>query len=255
MKRLLSCVVMFFCAVSAYAAYSYYYSENLASPNWSNWTNVGATIATYSAGGYSGLTNGRMQYNWTSADSEVKMTLRLGASPSATAHAYLRIQADGNYSVDPPVITQFYNYYDAAVWFNTSQSYAFVSMNKIQAFSQTSLGVVMVGAHDGMVVRAFMKADGTYGIYVDNTLVLTGQNTDISPGKPGVGMDQFTTDGSTGTLISQVDLGPIDTVAPNAIPAANITYSSYTNHVDLQWTAATDDTNGIGIYQYQIVSV
>ena len=55
-----------------------------------------------------------------------------------------------------------------------------------------------------------------------------------------------------GLLVSHVDLGNVDTLPPNAVPSSSIGVSAFTNHVDLQWPAASDDANGTGVAYYQI---
>jgi len=52
--------------------------------------------------------------------------------------------------------------------------------------------------------------------------------------------------------INEVNLGAIDTLAPNAIAASSITVSAFSDHVNLAWPAATDDPNGTGIAVYLI---
>ena len=88
-------------------------------------------------------------------------------------------------------------------------------------------------------------------VYADNNEVLKYLDTDpnqISSGFSGVGAAST----SASAVISHVDLGYIDTIAPNAISSGSIGVSTFTNHVDLQWPATSDDANGTGVYDYEI---
>jgi hypothetical protein len=61
--------------VSVRAAYTYFFTENLASPNWSNWTKSGY-LSVGSSGGYSDVGgNGVMLHN-TYGPGEIRMTIR-----------------------------------------------------------------------------------------------------------------------------------------------------------------------------------
>ncbi len=70
----------------------------------------------------------------------------------------------------------------------------------------------------------------------------------LSTGGLGFGAYSY---GAT-ALVSHVDMGPLDTVAPNAISSGSIGISTFTNHVDLSWPATTDDASGTGVYNYQV---
>ncbi len=68
---------------SVRATYSYYYTEDLSNPNWSNWTNNGMASQWYSQGNYGGVIHspdgcGTMMNSTGSSGGEVKATLRWG---------------------------------------------------------------------------------------------------------------------------------------------------------------------------------
>ena len=53
-------------------------------------------------------------------------------------------------------------------------------------------------------------------------------------------------------LLSEIDLGNLDSIAPNPVPSGSISATPFYNHVDIQWPATSDDTNGTGVYDYEI---
>ena len=66
-------------------------------------------------------------------------------------------------------------------------------------------------------------------------------------GQPGVGA----TFASGPNGLSKVELFTADSTAPNAISSAQI--MAWPNRVEMQWSATTDDTNGAGLWRYQIL--
>src|SRR5258708_3518714 len=99
-----------------------------------------------------------------------------------------------------------------------------------------------------MVMRGGMTQWGGFLVYVDNALSMWVPDTQITSGAPGVSVSNA----PYGNTISRVQLGPLDTVAPNAISAASVGVSAFPNRVDLQWQGVRDDPNGIGILWYQV---
>ncbi len=112
MKRALWAVplLMIVCAEFALATYNYYYTENGANPNWSNWTiemrpGTGQFVSQ-SYGGYSGITldsstaYGRMTYPSSSASpGEVKLTYRAtNIGSGGLCEVYLSASPEINYS-------------------------------------------------------------------------------------------------------------------------------------------------------------
>ena len=47
-------------------------------------------------------------------------------------------------------------------------------------------------------------------------------------------------------------MGISDSIAPNPVPSGSISATPFYNHVDIQWPATSDDTNGTGVYDYEI---
>src|SRR5258707_5768160 len=96
------------------------------------------------------------------------------------------------------------------------------------------------------VVRAVMLPWGAFLVYVDNVITLVGSDSQIASGVPGVSVSYA----PAGNTVPQAQLGPLDSIAPNAISAASIGVSAFPNRVELQWQGVTDDPNGTGIVWY-----
>ena len=254
MKRALWAVPLLVVVFAWFAlgAYSYYYTENGASPNWSNWVldvPSGSLISqTYSPGSYSGITTsstsswGRMTYNSSSAiPGEIKLTYRV---TTLTASA-------GQVSIDLGANSDFSAFYKLVFYYGSNGSayglYEWVNGGWIWLSSGTA------GAeHDNMTLRAVRNANGTILGYFDNVKFLQYTDTSLSGGRVGLELERVSNDVASTPLISQIDLGHLDSTAPNAISLGNIGISATSNHVDLQWPAGSDDTNGIGVYNYEI---
>jgi RHS repeat-associated protein len=110
------------------------------------------------------------------------------------------------------------------------------------------LGSATVNVHDGSQIRAVERMDGVLAVWLDNTLVLA-VSTQSSNGY--MGFSQYSGGNGTGG-VSEVDLGNLDTIAPNQIPASSVGVSAFPSHVDLQWPAGTDDPSGTGVALYKI---
>src|SRR5438128_2286217 len=83
-------------------------------------------------------------------------------------------------------------------------------------------------------------------LYKDSTLVVDYVTTPDSPPYGSIG---FGVNTSGSSVVSHVDLMG-DTTAPSAVSSSSIGISAYTNHVDLQWTAATDND---AVHHYEIL--
>jgi hypothetical protein len=241
----LSAAFLLFSSV-AFAGYSYFDSENLYTPNWSDWYQNG-TFAPYwySPGGYGGLgqgSGGSMISRNEPYGGEVRLTIRVDPSyPDAAFMAYLGSDtgtASNLYSLEVYTAGQ-------------------LNLTKLVSGSYTSLAVVTVSnIADGSTLRAILHPVSSTSniiiVYINNSLALWFNDTTnlvpLAGSAPGFGIGEAL----GGTLLSEVDLGNLDTTPPNAIPASSIGVSAQTNQVSLQWPAATDDPNGVGVYGYQI---
>lgn len=105
-----------------------------------------------------------------------------------------------------------------------------------------------VPCHNGSVLRAMIRGN-TIAVYIDDVLYGLYDASAISTGgHPGVGM----VGPPTANGIARVELGPADRTAPTAVNAGTVQTSSFPNHVDLHWTASSDDANGVGIAYYDV---
>ena len=241
-----------FVFVSSCLAYTYFLTENLYTPNLSNWT-VAGTIAPawYNTGNYGGIgdgSQGTMLSNYA-LSSDVSVTVRGTAN---TFYLYL------DYSSFWLGSSQVQTYYGVNIagnggtiglykqYINSYQNPTFVYLTGTGA----SFG-------DNSIVRVVTRPDGAISgatdviIYVNNALVMWYQD---SPGLGPSGQVELAVDGlgNGSNLLSQISLGPYSTVTPNAIPATSISTSATTNQVSISWPAATEASSGTGIWGYQL---
>jgi RHS repeat-associated protein len=106
-----------------------------------------------------------------------------------------------------------------------------------------------VSMSNNMSVRGVFK-NNTVGVSINGVPVLTWFDNTAQPGFGSYlgfgenGANQF-------GLVSLV--GSQATAVPNSIPLSSIGITSFSNHVDMGWPAATDGTGGWGIWGYQIL--
>lgn len=142
-----STAILFMASVSVRATYSYFYTENLASPVWSNWTlgtiyGNSLTSGYYSAGGYGGLVgSGSMLYSTPhSGGGEVSFTLRIaGPNNWDTFAAFLA-------SADPGLVDGVYDFVSVVP--------GTISIGQWGQNFGGTLGSVYYAPHDGDVIRA-----------------------------------------------------------------------------------------------------
>jgi len=87
---------------------------------------------------------------------------------------------------------------------------------------------------------------------MDNVRILEYSDTTLTSGRVAFETRRADDNIADGPLVNQISLGNLDSTAPNAVPSGSISTAKFPNHVDLQWPAASDDTNGIGVYDYEI---
>ena len=252
MKRALWIIPVILVAVGGWLArgsYSYFSSQALYPANWSGWT-ISGTVSSSCYGSYCGGYGGGMISTTSGSAGEAKITVGRNASAAYDSGYGVYFNPSGIWSVgfnyEPKtyfVGVQLYCDGTGGV-IQTSQA----DWNAIDGRTVTYFGVVGVTCSDSMAIRAI--AHGTQMlVYLNDALVLTssissggGSGSGLAIGFPYV----------TGSRITNVDLGYLDTTAPNAISSSSIGQSAYINHVDLSWPAGTDDTNGSGIYKYEV---
>jgi RHS repeat-associated protein len=276
MKRifLTVCSALLLVVSIASASYTYFITENLAAPNWSNWTVTGTmTPVTYTQGGYSGIgpgsfasPSGTMVSNTSSSFGEVRMTIRTDPSNANASSFSAMFEAGTSYSTGETCA----GYY-LTVSMSGNAGYASVGVagatalvldptNSFYIHQYSTLAQTSTYIADGAVVRAVVHGDYPVGtqifVYINNSLVLSYIDLTSNPHAGGcgnsMGLSRSDPIASDGTLISELDLGYSDTTPPNAIPVGSINTAAYTNHIDMNWPATTDDTNGSGVYSYSL---
>lgn len=243
----------------ARGAYTYYYTENGASPNWSNWIvqNYAGQLGAYSyaPGGYGGIGfdtpgsgTGRMTYPSTTASpGEVKLTYRMATMIPGSGDVYLSASTDLSAPGASPAGSGYKIYFEFAP---TGSTY---SLSKIVNGQFTVLASGVFGpSHDLMTLRFVRNSNGLILGYLDDERFLQYSDTTYISGRIAVELASSTYQVASGPLLSQIDLGNPDSTAPNAVPSGSISATPFYNHVDIQWPAASDDANGTGIYDYEI---
>ncbi|HEV8414572.1 MAG TPA: RHS repeat-associated core domain-containing protein [Bryobacteraceae bacterium] len=241
----------------ARGAYSYYYTENGASPVWANWIvqNYNGQLAVYSNGGFGGIAfnsyggSGRMTYPSTTASpGEVKLTYRMATTTfPGSATVYLSASTD----LSAPGAPSAGSGYKIDFQFgSTGSSYSLSRIDSGQ-FTVVSSGGFGPG-HDLMTFRFVRNSTGVILGYVDNVRFLQYSDTTYTSGRMAVELGFDSYQPASGPLLSEIDLGNLDSIAPGAIPSGSISATPFYNHVDIQWPAASDDANGTGIYDYEI---
>ena len=230
--------------------YQYYYTDPLTSINTNNWILNGSGSATSSGftSGFSGnLVSSAAITSRSIANYEVRMTLTL--TQSGGNYAVL-MRASDNAVLDITSVGTFYAVEVANPTFTNGVCSASLYALKVVAGSATLLSSTPIPCHNGMVLRVVMVPSGsTLIVYLDNVYYMAYSDAQpIASGAPGVTVLYA----PSGNTISQVQLGPWDSAAPNAINAQTVGVSSFPNRVDLQWQGVTDDPNGTGIWIYQV---
>jgi hypothetical protein len=113
--------------------------------------------------------------------------------------------------------------------------------------SVTQLASTAVTATDGMTMRSVIWGNSLW-VYLDNVLVLQ-QTVSVTSGVPGVAGSNV----SGGSQMSTLQIGHHDTTPPT-ISAQGIATSVFPTSVSVRWPGASDDPNGVGIYQYKLTS-
>ncbi len=94
-----------------------------------------------------------------------------------------------------------------------------------------------------MTVRAVLAQNKGFA-YVNDVQILNYS------GIPGGNFGSGTGIGppvASASRITNVDMGFLDGISPNATPSSSIGKSSFINHIDLSWPVGTDDVNGTGV--------
>jgi len=94
----------------------------------------------------------------------------------------------------------------------------------------------------------FMVRPGLLTAWANSPLGVSFADSDIAAGQPGVGAYGTPASGT----ITNVSVGPLDRVAPNAINPQTAGVAAFPNRIEMQWPGVTDDPDGIGLAWYQV---
>jgi hypothetical protein len=239
------------CLATAFGTYTYD-DPNLLNPyNSSQWNANGTNSASNNMYTSSSSTGGSLIFKAAlpapANNYEVKTTLTLVASGGYYI-TYLRatsgsLLATGNagtfYAVEVANPT-----FSNGVCTATMNVYKQTGLNNLTGpFATTP-----ISCHTGMVVRSVFNQGNGIAIYIDNRFITSYYDgAPIASGQPGVGVASA----PTGNGISAIDIGHLDTVAPNPITAQMVGTSSFPTHVDIQFPEVLDDPIGTGVAYYQ----
>ena len=240
---------LFLLSTPGWAAYQYYLTDNLTSINAASWTttgNVGAStlgLAASEAGG--GTLISRIPIPDGTYEAEVRATLKLTSS-GGTYTSYLQASADaatsgsgsGTYLAFEMQNPQFDSEGGCAANFVLLQS----------ARGVVSLLSSFAGAcRDGMVLRMAVHGNVLL-VWPDQETPMEFVGVTPGAGQPGIGAHGA----PSGNAISQVQLGTIYRIAPNAVDAQTLAVSAFPRHIDLQWKPSPTTAASIGFAGYWI---
>ncbi len=222
-----------------FGQYQYYQSDTLTSINTTNWWNNGNP--SFTSQGLSAQGNAALLSNLAvpdgSNDYEVKTTVAFGDNSQGdlVAVAYLRVQ--GN-----PLEENAIQYYSVETDVSSSTGSCSYSLYKHYTDSGGPHTIFFAqgggACHNGSVLRSVVvtlsNIDSIFQIYIDDQLVGSIFDvTGVTYGAPGLGIKNGCLSGCGG-LISRVDIGPRDRIAPNAVNPATIGTSVWANRMDAQ---------------------
>jgi RHS repeat-associated protein len=238
------CVVVgLFSVPRALAAYTYYYTLTPAS-FWNAYGVVTMPDSTWISIQPQGNNSFVTALNTdNSGGGEMKVTLSYGGDPYASYTALLGASYSGSPGTQGSLISQAYY-----VQVTTTS----VSVSRMdQTYGTTAMGSAALTLQNGIVLRLVNTARGQVAVYANNALVLAC--TDPIGSLSGyMGVIENYSQIENGDVISQIDLGYLDTIGPTAIPSSSITVTPQPTSVGLQWAAAVDDANGPGIAFYLV---
>ena len=119
-----------------------------------------------------------------------------------------------------------------------------LTVNQCVSGSLTQLGHTTVSLPAGATVRTVIWST-TLWVFVNNVQVFI-QTVPATTGQPGFGGYGY----STG--YTHIAVGRHDTIAPATPNATEVRTSILPNDISMQWQGVADDTNGVGVWQYQV---
>jgi RHS repeat-associated protein len=233
------------------AQYSYYYTDSLTSISSSYWTSNGTATGSFDGFTASGTGGGSVIFSNTmpgpTGEYEVATTLTLASGGGGGTYiSYLN--ASSNALSGSSLAGTFY---DVEIYptFSGGSCTASLTLNKSGSGGFSTLASTTVGCASGMVMRAIHIAGSEIIVYINDIIVLSAVDSELTSGHPGVGARGIT---GTGNAIGLTQLGELDTTSPNAFNSSLIGTSSFSNRVDIQSPGVSDNTGGTGIAFYAI---
>jgi hypothetical protein len=233
------------------AAYTYWLTDFWNTYNAANW-DLTAPATASSDGFYSQSTPDGVAIlkpalpHATPNDYEVKAKLKL---PNSGGSYILYLRASSDARINVPNGSPTGNFIAIELknptYTNGVCSAAFNAWRG-QGGSLTTLFATSVPCWDGMEVRAVARGNWIR-VFVNEINYMSIQDLVQFVGKPGLGGFDM----PAGNAIRSVELGAPDVVDPNALPQSAFATAVFDQRVEIQWTPATDDANGSGIYGYK----
>jgi RHS repeat-associated protein len=255
--RALSAVLLAAFAAPVFGQYSYYFTDPMSSLQTSYWSSTGSPQFT-NIYGYWGAANGSSSTNSSMVSTVVVPDGTSSYGVRATVHfpngvggagfpVSLLLRASSTFSSNGLPTTAY------VVQFSCASSASSISVSKIISGTVTAIssGASGFSCSDGMTIRASITDNGQIISFINDAFAGWAQDTSITSGAPGIVLPQDL--GTNDVLVSTLQLGPADRIAPGPIPTNALTYSVYPTHIDFQWQAISDDPNGTGVCLYQFL--
>jgi RHS repeat-associated protein len=237
-------------AAGLLAAYQYYYSADFAyggidPAKWHQNGNLWANSGLRSTDAYGGSLISTVAVPDGSQEYEVRAKLLLQGASRGAYIVYLSASLDalsGPWAVGSYYAIELQN----PRWDGNNCSIDQVVYKRANGVV-TQLAFAVVPCRDWSVFRVLRR--GAYiTAMLDGLLTLSLTDGDLA-GQPGVGVrDTYPGGGS----MWEANLGPVDRVAPAAVPTDSIASYPLPNSVDLQWQGATDGPDGVGVRNYEV---
>ena len=245
--RALSAVLLVAFAAPAFGQYTWYFVDPMQSLQTSDWTSTGIPQFTNSYGYWGGYAGSSSPYTSMvstvavpdgTSSYEVRATVHFPNGIGVGSTTSLLLRSSSSFSSNG-LPTNAY-----LVQFVCNSSSSTVVTSKIVNATVTQLNSSGITCSDGMTIRAVITDNGQIISYVNEVFANSTQDTTITSGAPGIILPAYF--GAGIALVSQVQLGPADRIAPGPIPTNGVTYAVYPNHIDFQWQPVPDDPTGRG---------
>jgi hypothetical protein len=178
-----------------------------------------------------------------SSDGQNEMILTLAASGGVYI-SYLRANSTA---------TTYYSVEVQNPTFSGGLCSATLAVNKVVNSVVTTLSSSLIPCFNGMQIRSTVEQSSTiivrYGDVNEVNFWVTDSSSPLTTGAMGVGGRSM----PSGNSIAQVDLFPLDRIAPSPVIQGTIAATSFASEVDAQWQGAVDDPNGVGVGSYEIL--